>query len=547
MMQGDTMNIQDRTVKGIARFCGAMLLIAIMAVVTASPCLADTGITGISQGSSSTFILKDDSTLWSCGLNYQGRLGDGFHIEGASGLTLTDNTNTAMEMRCVLGPTFISVCKKAIAGDGGMALKNDGIVWTWGSNRAGTRGYETGDYFTPAAIPNMTEVRDIAGSSRNSFAIKEDGTVWAWGGNYRGSLGDGTTEARLNPVQVQGLPDDIVEISASGIHTLALDSSGNVWAWGCNREGGLGDGTTTDSYVPEQIPIDHVISIQAYGTSSVALKDDGTVWTWGGNTLGYLGDGSGVEYRSMPVRVAGLTGVIAISAGRNVLALKDDGTVWSWGRGTAVYGNGGEDYDYLSFNTPGKVNITDAAAIYCGSGYFVLKKDGSLWAWGLNGYGELGIGNFYSVLDPEDPECLNVWYATIPTRVLTEPGATPLPEITPPAWITATMIPAPVPSGVMPASSNTPIPLPEVTAEGGSTIIPNETVNASSGNLREHTSDLPMNDTTLLHTDNVTSDRDTSPLANENDDHQEETAGALSGLFDIIVRSGKTIRQWLGV
>ncbi len=508
-----------------------MLLITILAAVMAPPCRADAGIADVSQGTRSTFILKDDGTVWSCGDNYQGRLGDGVHPEGASGQRLV-NVNI-IEMRCVPGPTLLDDCRKVVAGDGGMALRNDGTVWTWGGNRAGIRGYETADNFTPAPVPGMTEVMDITASSDNCFAINEDGTVWAWGSNYRGCLGDGTNVTRLAPVQVQGLPGDIVEISASSVHTLALDSSGHVWAWGCNREGELGDGTTNDSYVPKQVPIDHVVSIQAYRLSSVALKDDGTVWTWGDNTLGYLGDGTNVEYRSTPTRVVGLTDVIAISAGRNVLALKSDGTVWSWGRGTAVYGNGGESYDYLSFNTPGKVNISDAVAVYCGSEYFVLKNDGSLWAWGMNGFGELGIGTFSNYRETDDPDTLYIQNVNVPTRVLTEPGATPLPGVPgtiPTLEVAAAATPSSGPSAAAPEATATP-KATGITADsiGAPPVI------------------QPVDNGTTAEAYNLTPDADAISSPATIDSNSGASGDILSSLFSFMAQAGNAIGRLLGI
>ena len=349
------------------------------------------------------FVVQADGTVWSTGRNFEGTLGDG---------TTTD--------RCVLGSTLIDNVQKIVVTDGGMALKKDGTVWTWGPNRLGISGYETSDNLTPAPIPNMTGVKDIFGSYESCFAIKNDGTVWTWGTNYAGNLGDGTDVTRLTPVLVQGLPDNIISIAPTGITTLALDSNGNVWAWGSDRWGQLGDGLTNSvSYTPKKISLDNVKMIVVYegSAASYAIKNDGTLWRWG---VGESNSGDAYVYSSTPVEVSGLSDVISIAPGRGVLALKSDGSVWGWGIGTITLANGVTDNSNI-IDTPQKVNIDNVEAIYVSDGdYVAMKKDGSLWAWGFNSCGELGVGR----VDDSGKYYLNGVFT--PMKVL-DPGSTPLP------------------------------------------------------------------------------------------------------------------------
>lgn len=173
----------------------------------------------------------------------------------------------------------------------------------------------------------------IAAGSYDSLAIKSDGTVRAWGWNSTGQLGDGSTTDSNVPVQVSGLTG-VVAVEAGWGHSLAMKSDGTVWAWGLNSYAQLGNGGSTDSNVPVQVSgLTGVVAVAGGSGHSLAMKSDGTAWAWGVNVEGALGNGSNTSSK-VPVQVSGLTGVVAIAAGGaalHSLAMKSDGTVWAWG------------------------------------------------------------------------------------------------------------------------------------------------------------------------------------------------------------------------
>lgn len=381
------------------------MLVFILANAIAVHCCADSTIAQVTQGSLCTFIVKTDGSVLSSGFNDGGVLADG---------TTTD--------RCVFGPTMISnCCKVSIGSVNGIALKNDGSLWTWGNNDFGQRGYDASG-ITLGQVPTLANITDIYCTAQCScFAIKDDGSVWSWGSNYYGSLGDGTDIQRATPVQVAGLPP-IVSIVSSGTYTLALDNSGYVWAWGRNNFGQLGDGTTIDSKIPKKVPIDHVKAISVGGQFSAALREDGTVWMWG------CYDDSSNSIQKAPVQISGLSGVVGISAYDGLMAVTSDGTVWAVGYVDPTILGDGQDHSVLYGNDGAtvegkwqKVAIDNAAFVSDGNNFFVLKNDGSLWGWGRNIEGGLGIGRF-------DSQSRNgYWGIYLPNRIITEPGATPLP------------------------------------------------------------------------------------------------------------------------
>ena len=232
----------------------------------------------------------------------------------------------------------------------------------------------------------------IAAGYSHFLAIKSDGTLWAWGNNRYGQLGDGTTVYRDSPVQI-GAENDWVEVAAGMDHTIAMKSDRTLWAWGRNNSGQLGDGTTTDKYTPVQIGTDYDWdAVAAGGWYTVALKRDGRLWAWGYNGSGQLGDGTTTS-RHTPVQVGTDNDWNVLEAGEyHTLALKKNGTLWAWGDNQ--YGQLG---DGTIQGKPSPVPIgTDHDWAAIAAGYYhtvALKTGGTLWAWGKNDYGQLGDGS----------------------------------------------------------------------------------------------------------------------------------------------------------
>lgn len=274
-----------------------------------------------------------------------------------------------------------------------LALLSDGTVWAWGYNGYGQLGDgTTTDRSIPVQVKGLEDVIAIAGGGYHNLVLKADGTVLAWGDNTKGQLGDGTNRDKNTPVMISGLKG-VVAISDGGWHSLALKSDGTVWAWGDNGYGQLGDGTTTNKNSPVQVRgLDNIIAISGGCEHSLALRSDGTVWAWGENYKGQLGNGENTIRVNYPVQVDKLTRVVAIAAGGgHSLALKSDGTVWAWGDdGYGQLGDGTSIDRDVPIQVHGINNIIEIAG---GGGHsLALMSDGTVWAWGNNEYGQLGNG-----------------------------------------------------------------------------------------------------------------------------------------------------------
>ena len=226
----------------------------------------------------------------------------------------------------------------------------------------------------------------------HGLAVRSDGTAWTWGFNREGELGDGTTTDRLAPVQVTGLTG-VTQAAGGCTHSLALRSDGTVWAWGANGAGQLGRGTiSADEVTPAPVSgLAGVTTIAAGCGFSLALRSDGSVWAWGGNTVGQLGNGSTAS-SAVPVKITGVSQVTAIAAGWDsaVAVVAGGASVWSWGgNDNGQLGNG----TLAGHATPvrvtqiGTVHIAGAAVGYKFAA--ILGTDGSVWAWGRDNAGQL--------------------------------------------------------------------------------------------------------------------------------------------------------------
>lgn len=188
-----------------------------------------------------------------------------------------------------------------------IALKSDGTVTGWGRNDYGQLGEATGvpvrDHHypvQPVAIALPGKAVSIGVGNSTSYAVMEDGTLLAWGGGRRGELGNGiaikhgwASAPAPAPIRVQGLPQ-ITQISAGSAHMLALAADGRVYSWGSNNAAELGHGGRSERgvSVPAEVQgLTGVVAIAAGKEVSSALKSDGTVWVWGSNLHGQHGNG----------------------------------------------------------------------------------------------------------------------------------------------------------------------------------------------------------------------------------------------------------------
>ena len=207
------------------------------------------------------------------------------------------------------------------------AVTVDGSLYMWGYNNCGQLGNGTTENLSvPTKI--MDDVDSVSLGGYFSAAIKTDGSLWTWGSNYYGQLGNGTTENSSVPIKVM---DKAKSIALGSAYSMAIARNGSLWVWGQNNRGQLGLGNKTDKYEPtcnEDFEND-IIMIDTGENHSAALLETGDLYMWGANDNGQLGNKSKTD-RSSSARIMKDVQQIALGM-QHTLVLKTDGTLWAWG------------------------------------------------------------------------------------------------------------------------------------------------------------------------------------------------------------------------
>jgi len=322
--------------------------------------------------------------LWTWGENAYGKLGNNSSGGGRS----TPITTFAGG----------SNWKQVASGQHMAAIKTDGTLWTWGRNNAGQLGDNTTIHrSTPVTtFAGGTNWKQVATGNTYTAAIKTDGTLWTWGSSGFGQLGTNTTVSRSTPVTTLSGGANWKQVDCGGYHTAAIKTDGTLWTWGVNSFGQLGDNTTTGRITPVTTFAGGTnwkqVSCAGYHTS--AIKTDGTLWVWGSNYFAKLGINDTTNRPTPVTTFAGGTNWKQVACGGNFTsAIKTDGTLWVWGQNS--YGQLGINLG-LSTNSRTTPVTTFAGGtnwkqVSCGyHNTLAIKTDGTLWTWGRNNNAQVG-------------------------------------------------------------------------------------------------------------------------------------------------------------
>lgn len=425
----------------------------------------------LATGGSHTMVIEPDGSLWGWGRNFDGEVGDGGPQE--------------LRPRPVRVGTANDWLTVAAADRVTAAIKTDGSLWTWGGGGRNGAALGQGDgvteLHTPTRVGNAADWRLVSGGDGQFFAIKADGSLWAWGEN-EGLFGNGSTEDSNVPIRLGadfdwsavstggeegtlalkrdgsiwfwngdprtktdvpariGADNDWVAVAAmrsevlaahdsaqaalkadgtlwslgfqngqygfaqlgadadwrglsgGNDHLLAFKADGSLWGLGRNDEAQLGDGTLNEPAAFVRVPIPgEVVAVATRFDHSVALTRDGAYYTWGENNSGQLGLGFANTPQPVPLQVGADTNWAFVGFGQTfAVGLKSDGTLWTWGSNfDGQLGLG----TTTGQSAPVQVGAESTWSRVAAGNTHVLavKQDGTLWGWGQNGWGQLGL------------------------------------------------------------------------------------------------------------------------------------------------------------
>jgi alpha-tubulin suppressor-like RCC1 family protein len=349
-------------------------------VTTTAVSGANPGFTQIASGGLHTVAIGTDGHLYAWGANEFGQLGQG----PAS----TGDLNTPHEI--TLGFPSGTTFKQVAAGSSfSLALTAGGSIYAWGSNTFGQLGDgNTTDSSTPTLVstPGGVTFKSIAAGSGFALALSTSDTVYSWGDNGLGQLGDGSTSSSKVPVQLPStdFAGPVTQVSAGASHALALvGSTGKLYGWGDDASGQLGDGNYTDTTTPVAVnapPSGSWSSMSAGSDFTVGLTSNGAVFAWGDNQFGQLGDGDVAQ---------------TCNVGDTI--------------GATVYCS----------NTPVQVLVppsTQFVAVAAGYGQaYALAATGAAWSWGDDGTGQLGNNGVGDAGNPTDAPATTPVQVTLPS------------------------------------------------------------------------------------------------------------------------------------
>lgn len=201
------------------------------------------------------------------------------------------------------------------------------------------------------------------------------GNLFVWGDNSSGQLGDGTQTIRNSPFQVGSLSWAMID--GGQTFGAGITSTGDLYTWGYD-DGSLGHGTNTLGFVnPTQVGSSKWLKLSCGVKHTVAIRSDGTLWAWGLNSSGQLGDATTTN-RLSPVQI-GTSLWSAVSCGDNfTVAIGSDGIMYAWGGAALQWDGGGGGLRPYPTQTSGNWNSASAGAQHM----YAIKSSGGIHAWG---------------------------------------------------------------------------------------------------------------------------------------------------------------------
>ncbi len=364
----------------------------------------------VSTTTTHSCAIKKDGTVWCWGLDDNGQLGNG--------ATTTTTQST---------PVKVDTINDAVQIANGLnfscALRKSGAVWCWGSNSYGKfgNGNDTNSS-VPVKGPSYEDFHFIAAGGNTACGIRQNGEAWCWGSGASGQLGNGAAATSYLPVKVSNI-DSFAHLSIYGGAVCGVATDGKGYCWGNEIGGAFGNGaTSTQQNVPSQIlNITDFVKLSMHTNFACGLRANGQIWCWGTDSTGRLGNGPSAGSSDIPTQVVNIDDFIDVEIGNSVACgIRKGGSVWCWGDDTnGKLGNGpsitasqespypvtGANFLKMSLDNTG-LAIVDTTPIKTAplataqhriaggvNSRCAIKTDGILYCWGSDLEGQLGNGS----------------------------------------------------------------------------------------------------------------------------------------------------------
>ena len=338
-------------------------------------------VVSIATGSSHSAAVTKDGTLYMWGANNNHCLGDNVTTTAHSPIKVSGSNSLIPEN---------SVKSVSLGYQHTAVILTDGSLYTWGYNNCGQLGNgNTGSTYLPQKI--MENVKSVSLSYSHSAAITTDGSLYMWGSNDNGQLGNGTTNNSSSPIKIM---DNVKSVSLGYAHSAAVTEDGVLYVWGFGTHGQIGNNTYSDNYRAhtELSPVkimENVASVSLGNHHSAAITTDSNLYVWGYNYNGEIGDGTTTR-RAYPVKIA--NNIAKVSLGRETtFAFTNDGALYGWGYNYhGQLGNG----TTTNVSVPQKImsDVVMAAPSVLGAYTAILTSGGDVYTCGHNAQGQLGTG-----------------------------------------------------------------------------------------------------------------------------------------------------------
>ena len=327
------------------------------------------------------YVIDDKGDLYAWGEDSYGELG-------------IENNNNPEVLKKVNG---ISNVEDIYAnGDSVYAKTANGEIYSWGLNFDGKLGTgSTARQKTPVKLEGLSNIEKIYNNGSAIFAKSKTGEIYAWGNNTEGDTGTGSEKGYIaSPKKIEGL-NNVDEIYSSYYYSFAKTTNGELYAWGKNDYGQLGNGDKVNQRIPVKIEgISNVEKVYIGNDSTIVQNKLGELYSCGSNWNGVLGLGT-TEAQTSFTKINGISNITNVYISSNyVLAKANSGDLYAWGSNESGQLGIGNNIDQTK---PNKINIKveDVYILDCdGESIIVKNTEGELYAWGKNDYGQLGIGNY---------------------------------------------------------------------------------------------------------------------------------------------------------